>query len=79
MVDFSHHKSHNPTGISCLAYFAIQGMLIMINILRKVANNENHRKWMYLITVLNVGGHVSQSLKCDIDASTYTKYHWIVK
>ena len=31
-----------------LAYFSLQGALIMLNTLRKVEDRENHVRWIYL-------------------------------
>ena len=48
----SHGK---PYKMHFLAYFTLQGTLIMVNILRKVADHENHVGLIYLTTVLNMG------------------------
>ena len=47
----SHGK---PYTMLFLAYFALQGMLVMLNTLRKVEDHENHVRWIYLTTVLKV-------------------------
>ena len=38
-----------------LAYFTLQGTLIVLNTLHKVEDHENHARWIYLTTVLNMG------------------------
>ena len=38
-----------------LAYFTLQGTLVMLNTLRKVEDQENHVGWIYLTTVLYMG------------------------
>ena len=38
-----------------LTYFTRQGTLIMLNALCKVEDHENHVRWIYLTTVLNMG------------------------
>ena len=43
----SHGK---PYKMHFLAYFTLQGMLVMINTLRKVEDHENHVRWIYLTT-----------------------------
>ena len=45
----SHGK---PYRIHFLAYFTLQGTLIVLNTLRKVEDRENHVRWIYLTTVL---------------------------
>ena len=44
-----------PYKMYFLAYFTLQDMLVMLNILRKVENHENHVRWIYIKTVLNMG------------------------
>ena len=62
--DFSHHKSPNPTRVacdetntnnafSCRRYTSKRA--IVLNILRKVVDHENHVGWIYRTTVLNMG------------------------
>ena len=48
----SHGK---PYKIQFLTYFALQCTLIVLNTLRKVEDHENHVRWIYLTTVLNMG------------------------
>ena len=38
-----------------LVYFTLQVTLIMLNILHKDEDHENHARWIYLTTVLNIG------------------------
>ena len=38
-----------------VTYFTLQGALIIINTLFKVVHHENHVRWMYLTTVINMG------------------------
>ena len=44
-----------PYKMHFLAYFTVQGTLVMINTLRKVEDHENHVRWIYLTTVLYMG------------------------
>ena len=48
----SHGK---PYKIHFLANFTLQGTLIMLNTLCKIEDYENHVRWIYLTTVLNMG------------------------
>ena len=48
----SHGK---PYTMHFLAYFTLQGTLVMLNTLRKVEDHENHVRWIYLTTVLYMG------------------------
>ena len=48
----SHGK---PYKMHFLAYFTLQGTLIKLNIMCKVADYENHVRWVYLTTVLCMG------------------------
>ena len=45
----SHGK---PYKMRFLTYFTLKVMLIMLNILHKVKDHENHVRWIYLTTVL---------------------------
>ena len=51
----SHGK---PCKMLFLAYFTLQGTLIKLNTLCKVADYENHVRWIYLTTVLCIWGKV---------------------
>ena len=46
-----------PYKMHFLAYFTIQGMLVMLNTLHKVEDHENHVRWIYITTVLYTGGN----------------------
>ena len=48
----SHMEPHK---MHFLAYFTLQGTLIKLNTLCKVADHENHVRWTYLTTVLCMG------------------------
>ena len=48
----SHGK---PYKMHFLAYFTLQGMIVMLNTLRKIEDHENHVRWIYLTTVLYMG------------------------
>ena len=50
-----------------LAYFTLQGMLIMLNIMHsKVEDHENHMRWIYLRTVLNFGVSRKYASRCIV-------------
>ena len=48
----SHGK---PCKMHFLAYFTLQSTLVMLHMLRKVEDHENHVRWIYLTTVLYMG------------------------
>ena len=62
----SHMKNHKKCIFLTYIYFTLQGTLILLNTLRNVAGRENHVRWIYLTTVLNMGDSRKHA-RTDID------------
>ena len=62
-----------------IVYFTFQGDLIMPNTLRIIEYHENHVRWIYLTTVLNMGEVRSMweallSLECPLKTGLHQRY-----
>ena len=56
-----------PYKMHFLTYFTLQGTLIKLNILCKVADHENHVRWIYLTTVLCMTEGQKYARKCKFN------------
>ena len=74
-MEFSHHESpnrnrrqvvRNPSHMEnhAHAFSRILCTFVMINTLRKVKDHENHVRWIYLKTVLYIGGNQTHARIC---------------
>ena len=64
----SHGK---PYKMHFLAYFTLQGALIMLNTLRKVEDHENHVRLIYFTIFLNMGDSRKYARRACIQPTRY--------
>ena len=60
-----------------LAYFTLQCLLIMLSTLHKIEDHENHVRWIYLATVLNMGESWKYARRSVPASHVFSIHHYV--